>query len=212
MPAHFAERSEAKASQVEESVRSVGTALQSFEKTASDGLAHAQQQVNSMVSSAALQIAHLSAWKPRNGNGQAATSTPEGKRLTKKQRRTLFSWSARSAIGDLSQSLSQSLSVLDVSPRRTRERAAMSFSQGTKSSSDRSRRISGASRTSLSGSTIAALNDHAMKSREDLEAALSQECNTRRQNELQIVQRYDTTTSSHSLSTKCSSRRVRWRH
>jgi uncharacterized coiled-coil protein SlyX len=188
-------QSEAKASQVDESLRAVGAALQSFEKTASDGLAHAEQQVNSMVSSAALQIAHdlrTETEERERASGDLHARTEEVNQ--KAAQNVVF---IERAISELSQSFSQSLSVLSTSVRDALE--------ATRDESDRRYRELLARYEELLGqieanfgrvqeesaSTITALNDHAIKAREELEAALSQECNTRRQNELQIVQRYD---------------------
>ena len=188
-------QAESRASQTEESLRAVATALQNFEKSASDGINNAQQATNNMVQNAALQIAQ--ALKTESEGRDQASSLLHSQTEEVNQRAASSASNIQNVINDLALSFKQSLSTLSSSVKdaleSTRTESDNQYRDLTarldKLLSDTDNNFATVQNESVA--TLQSLNEHATKAREELENALTQECEIRKKNEQQIVQRYD---------------------
>lgn len=187
--------SESRASQIEEALRSVNAALANFEKTASDSIANSQSQMNSSISAASLQIAEDI--KHECDARDQATSVIHNQAEEVNQRIGSAVGNVQSVINDLSTSFRQSLSALSNSVRDALEDTRGNSDSKYQELSDRLDQMTADTDANFSTmqneaiSTLSAINDHATKSREALEAALTQECEIRRKNETQIAAKYE---------------------
>jgi hypothetical protein len=188
-------QAEAKVSQTEEALRSTGATLQSFEKSSSDGLANAQSQINNMVQSASLQIAQDLKAESEDRDRMSAELHAKTEEVNQKAAQNVTM--IQGGINDLAGSFKQSIGVLSSSVRDRLENLRDQSDNRYKELSGRLDDLVGQVEANFTAvqnesvSTLAALNEHAVKARAELESALTQECETRKQNEMQIVQRYD---------------------
>lgn len=188
-------QAESKAAQTEETLRSVSASLLNFEKNATDGIAGAQQSINSMVQSTSLQLAQ--ALKTESEGRDQASSLLHSQAEEVNQRAAQYVSNIQNHINDLAISFKQSLSTLSSSVRDALESTRTESDNQYRELSDRLDQIltdtdnNFSTVQSESILTLQSLNEHALKAREELEVALTQECETRKKNEEQIVQRYD---------------------
>jgi methyl-accepting chemotaxis protein len=188
-------QSEAKVAQTEESLRAVGSTLQNFEKSSTDGIANAQYQINTMVSNASLQIAQDLKLESEERDRMSAELHAKTEEVNQKAAQNVTM--IQTGINDLAGSFKRSIGVLSSSVRDALETLRDQSDNRYKELSGRLDDLVGQVESNFTSvqnesvATLAALNQHAAKAREELETALTQECETRKQNELQIVQRYD---------------------
>lgn len=188
-------QAESKAAQTEETLRSVSIALQNFEKSATDGIASAQQSINSMVQTTSLQLAQQ--LKTESEGRDQASNLLHSQAEEVNQRAAQSVSNIQNHINDLAISFKQSLSTLSSSVRDALETTRTESENQYHELSDRLDQILTETDNNFSTvqsesiSTLQTLNEHAIKAREELEAALTQECEVRKKNEEQIVQRYD---------------------
>lgn len=188
-------QAESKASQTEETLRSVSTALQNFEKSATEGISNAQQSINSMVQTTSLQIAQ--ALKAESEGRDQECNILHSQAEEVNQRAAHYVSNIQNHINDLAISFKQSLSTLSASVRDALETTRNESDNQYRELSDRLDQIltdtdnNFSTVQSESIATLQSLNEHAIKAREELEAALTQECEVRKKNEEQIVKRYD---------------------
>lgn len=188
-------QAESKASQTEENLRSVAAALQNFEKSATDGISNAQQSINSLVQSTSLQIAQ--ALKTETEGRDQASSILHSQTEELNQRAAQSVSTIQNHINDLATSFKQSLSSLSSSVRDALENTRNESDNQYRDISERLDQILTETDNNFSTiqnesiSTLQSLNEYATKAREELENALTQECEVRKKNEEQIVQRYD---------------------
>lgn len=188
-------QAESKASQTEESLRSCGSTLQNFEKTANDSITSVQQQINSTVSTSSLQIAQ--ALKAESEGRDQATGTLHSQIEEVNQRAAASVTQVQNVINDLAISFRQSLNTLSSSVRDALEQTRTESDNQYKDLSERLDSILSDTESNFNNiqnesvSTLGSLNEHANKAREELERALTQECDYRKNNEMQIVQKYD---------------------
>ena len=187
--------SESRSSQIEEALRSVNSALANFEKTAGDSINNSQSQMNSAISTASLQIAEDI--KHESDSREQATSVIHNQAEEVNQRIGSAVGNVQSVINDLSSSFRQSLSALSNSVRDALEDTRGNSDAKYQELSDRLDQLTAdtdANFTTVQNeaiTTLSAINEHATKSREALEAALTQECEIRRKNENQIASKYE---------------------
>ena len=188
-------QAESKASQTEENLRAVDTALQQFEKSTSEGIANAQKQANSLVSSSSSQIAQE--LKAESDERDKAIADLHAKTEDANQKAAEGLTSVQNTINDLAASFRQSLDALSASVRDglevTRNKSDQQYKDLTARLDDLVARTESNfnSIQNESVQTLEVLNDHATKTRDELEKALRQECELRQQNEAQIVEKYD---------------------
>ena len=188
-------QAESRASQTEENMRSVDQALQQFEKSTAEGIANAQKQANSMVSNSSSQLAQE--LKAESEERDKAITDLHAKTEDANQKAAEGLTSVQNTINELAASFRQSLDALSTSVREgleaTRNRSDQQYKDLTTRLDDLLTRTESNfnSIQNESVQTLEVLNDQATKTRDELEKALTQECETRQQNEAQIVQRYD---------------------
>lgn len=188
-------QAESKAAQTEETLRSVSSALSNFEKNATDGIANAQQSINSMVQSTSLQLAQSLKAESEGRDQESNVLHSQAEEVN--QRAAHYVSNIQNHINDLAISFKQSLSTLSSSVRDALESTRNESDNQYRELSDRLDQILADTDNNFSTvqsesiSTLQSLNEHAMKAREELEAALTKECEVRKKNEEQIVQRYD---------------------
>lgn len=186
---------ESRASQIEESLRAVSSSLSGFERSASDSIANSQSQMNSSISAAALQVAEDI--KHESDARDQATMVIHNQTEEVNQRIGSAVSNVQGVINDLSSSFKQSLTALSNSVRDALEDTRSTSDQKYQELSDRLDKIVADTDTNFNSiqnealDALAAINDQATRSRDALEAALTQECEIRRKNEKQIASKYE---------------------
>lgn len=186
---------ESRSSQIEESLRAVSSALSNFERSASDSISNSQSQMNSSISAAALRIAEDI--KHESDARDQATMVIHNQTEEVNQRIGSAVSNVQGVISDLSSSFKQSLTALSNSVRDALEDTRATSDQKYQELSDRLDKIVADTDSNFNSvqnealDALAAINDQATKSRDALEAALTQECDIRRKNEKQIAAKYE---------------------